>query len=753
MSQANLMIEGYCLLITIILQISNFLSTRNKLFTKKTLIMRQMLFTNAVLIAVFIVVVLIDGKVQYSVLNNIGSGICYALGIMLTELFGEYVFAIISEKGNVKQGIKYTLRIVCTIAMILDIFSIYNGMYFTTVNGFHVRGAYYLVNQIIALAIIMGQFIYLLFRVKDAGKDAVSLSMYCLIPALAVLGQIYITDIVLMYPAVTLAIFIIYIVSYVNQGEQLNEKNAELTKAMEVAEEAKKEAQQANFAKSEFLSSMSHDIRTPLNAIIGMTNMAIENIDDKKEALENLSVVKTSSKHLLSLVNDVLDLSMIESGKISIAQKEFILPDLVKEIQRMAWPLTKAKNQTFVLDVDDFEHDFFIGDMPRIKQILVNFLSNAVKYTPSGGTITLKVNEVYYGNGTSDIIMACRDNGIGIDTDTQKHIFEPFVREVKSTVNPVEGTGLGLAIVSNIVNAMNGTLQLVSEKGMGSIFTATIPLKIADEKELIKQFDDVKDYKVLFVVDEGTPKEAIQAAYAKELNTSQKCDVVIGREVLNNTAVYGEQYNAIISICIKNTVSVIRALRKQFPHTYIIYGIQMEMMDQEKNVLDAGASAVLYRPVFRTTLLEEFQKIEILNRTAAEGERYLNGKTILVVEDQPINAMIIEHMLKNAGAIVFKATNGMEAVDMFMGSAPGQYDVIMMDIMMPVMNGYDATRKIRNLNRKDALTVPIVAMTANAFAEDIAKSKEMGMDAHLSKPLDAETVKTTLLSLLNPETE
>ncbi len=389
-----------------------------------------------------------------------------------------------------------------------------------------------------------------------------------------------------------------------------------------VLAQAKKEAEHANRAKSDFLSNMSHDMRTPLNAIVGMTNMAIDTIEDKKQSLDYLQIVKASSLHLLSLINDVLDISKIEQQKMVLTPKEFNLPALLTEVEKIVWPLLQEKRQHFTLETGNVTAEYLIGDMARIKQILLNFLSNAIKYTPPEGSIRLTIREKPAPDAHTVLLeIACTDTGIGIDAECQQTIFEPFVREVRSTINPVEGTGLGLAIVHSIVNAMGGSIRLVSEKGQGSTFTAVIPIEIAAKTS-----------------DPGAP--------------------------------------------------------------------------------------------------------------ASRNEQYLTGRHILVAEDQAINYAVIEYMLQAAGAVVERAENGQETLQRFRTAAPGSIDLILMDIMMPLMDGYEATRSIRSSDHPDARTIPIVAMTANAFAEDIQKSLDSGMDAHISKPVDPATVKKILCQVL-----
>lgn len=752
MSHANIIIEIYCLLITVILLICNFLSTQKKTADAKSRIMCRMLTTNAGIIMAFTVTVIIDGAVKYKILNVVLTGICYALGAILTELFGEYIFCIVREKVTDSRKLLYALRAVCGAAMLMDIVSIFNGMYFGTVNGYHVRGPFYMVNQILILSIMLLELIYIFARTKIIGKEAAALAMYGILPLFSVILQIFVREYLLMYPAITLSLFIIYVVRYINQADMLNQKNEELTRAILENEKSRQEAEKANQAKSEFLSSMSHDIRTPLNAIIGMTGMAMDNIDNKKQALDNLGIVQASSRHLLSLVNDVLDLSMIERGKIQIAQNEFILPDLLTEIEKMSWPISKAKKQTFTVRADTVEDEFYIGDAQRIKQVLVNFISNAVKYTPSGGTITLKIDEEKTDDPDEVILrMACIDNGIGIEKERQQEIFKPFVREIMSTVNPVEGTGLGLTIVRNIVEAMHGKVELTSEKGKGSTFTALIPLKLAEEDKMLRQFENVRDKKVLFIADGEEFCDMIRENYPKIIGCP--CDVVSSADVLADTWKKTQRYDAILVVSEEKVPEVIHRARAQYPETDILYGSSMQMLEDEEQILNAGADAVLYRPIFRTTLFEAYQTLRLKKKTVAGTDQYLTGKKVLVAEDQPINYEVVEYILKNAGAEVFRADNGKEAEEKFLASAPGYYDLILMDIMMPVMNGYDAAVGIRKADRPDADQIIIVAMTANAFTEDIQKAHECGMNAHISKPVEPDVIRETLLQLMGRQQE
>jgi len=440
---------------------------------------------------------------------------------------------------------------------------------------------------------------------------------------------------------------------------------------------------------------------------------------------------------------------MIESGKIQISKTEFFFADMLKEIESLVWPLTREKQQKFILDFGDEVEDCYIGDAPRIKQILMNFLSNAVKYTQRGGCITLKINEEKKDDEQYAVLkLACIDNGIGIDKKTQEHMFEPFKREVRSTINPIEGTGLGLAIAHRIAEAMHGTITVQSEKGIGSRFRVTLPIQRGNEEKMMEQFKDVRNYYALVIADTDEICNMVRNNYPSVIGCD--CDVLKSEEALQGKLPL-KNFDVIICISVEKAMDVTYKLREIYPNTEILFGCSIDMMDQEQQILNAGADAVLYRPFFKSTLFQEYKKLKRKKNSVEESTKYLLGKNILVAEDNSINYMIIEHMLQNAGAIVWRAETGLRAVDLYMGSRKGQFGAILMDIMMPVMDGYTATEKIRNSSRPDSKSIPIIAMTANAFAEDVQKSKDYSMNAHLSKPLDAKSVKETLLRCMNQE--
>jgi CheY-like chemotaxis protein len=386
--------------------------------------------------------------------------------------------------------------------------------------------------------------------------------------------------------------------------------------------------------------------------------------------------------------------------------------------------------------------------MERLKQILVNFMSNATKYTPRGGKINLTFIETDTDDPDTTILqMSCSDTGIGIAKENQQAVFEPFNREISSTINPIEGTGLGLTIVKKIVTSMNGTIELVSEKGKGSTFTVKIPLKIDDEKKVLAQFQYVMQYETLFIADDQAMCDTVKKLFP-QIN-GKECDTADNEQILAETASLKDTYDSVLIISQTNAPKIIQKIRKRYPEADVIYGSDMKDLAEEKDILNAGADAVLYRPVFRATLFEEYHALKVKKKAAIINDRYLEGMHVLVAEDQPVNYAVAEYILKATGAIVHKAVTGKDAVDVFLASSPGEIQIIFMDIMMPEMNGYDAAKLIRASDRSDAHSVIIVAMTANAFSEDIQKSLAAGMDGHISKPIDSALIKDTLIKILS----
>lgn len=506
-------------------------------------------------------------------------------------------------------------------------------------------------------------------------------------------------------------------------------------------------ANQANIAKTEFLSNMSHDIRTPMNAIIGMTAIAGANIDNEERVLDCLGKISRSSRHLLGLINEVLDMSSIESGKISLTEEEFNLSDLVDNLVAMINPSIEAYRHNFEVHLDKIEHEEVCGDSLRIQQVVTNILSNAVKYTPSGGKIRFKIEEI----PTPSLELGCykftiEDNGIGMSEEFQKIMFEPFTRADENHTSKVQGTGLGMAIAKNIVHMMNGSIDVVSKSGVGSRFTVTIFLKLQDRET--KKIEELIDLPVLVVDDDRVCCE----------NTVKILDdigingewVMSGEEAVNRVVERyekGDNYFAVIIDWkmpgmdgIETTKQIRRKVGKDI--TIIILSAY-DYSEIENEARAAGVDEFIAKPLFRSRLTAKLKSL-LDGKPGKSAKNYLDdiaecdftGKRILLVEDNELNSEIASEIIHMSGAETEIARNGKEAVEKFAETQKGFYDLIFMDIQMPIMNGYEAASAIRALDRSDALEIPIVAMTANAFVEDVVMAKNAGMNEHISKPLD-----------------
>ncbi len=521
-------------------------------------------------------------------------------------------------------------------------------------------------------------------------------------------------------------------------------------------------AEQASRAKSEFLSRMSHDIRTPMNAIIGMTAIAKTRIDERERVLDCLDKINVSSRHLLSLVNEVLDMSKIESGKVDLNEEPFNLSDLIDNLTLMVRPQLNAKHHVFNIKLRDVRHERVIGDSLRIQQSFVNLMSNAVKYTPDGGKIDLIITEKPCRQrqfGCYEFVF--QDNGIGMSREFVERVFEPFSRAEDTRVNKIQGTGLGMAITNNLVRMMNGNIKVDSEPGKGSRFTVTIFLRFQEPENA--RFKEFANLSVLLVDSDLTVSDAacaILSDLGMDSDRVQTSDEAVERVTARHAE--GHDYFAVIADWKMpgfDGVRMTRELRSRVGDSMpIIIVSAYDWSDIELDARSAGASAFISKPLFKSRFIHLFH--DILNDTTridgtalnpltpGDGEGYA-GRRVLLAEDNALNTEIATEILEMRELNVDCAEDGQKAVDMFKASAVGTYDLIFMDIQMPVMNGYDATRAIRALDREDAKTVPIVAMTANAFTEDVDAALHAGMDGHIAKPLDFGLLTDTLNKFLN----
>ena len=519
--------------------------------------------------------------------------------------------------------------------------------------------------------------------------------------------------------------------------------------------EAVRAAETANKAKSTFLSNMSHDIRTPMNAIIGFTTLAVSNIDDKKRVRDYLGKILSSSNHLLSLINDILDMSRIESGKIHLEETEVSLSDVLHDLKTIISGQIHAKQLELYMDAMDVTNEDVYCDKTRLNQVLLNLLSNAVKFTPAGGTVSVRIRQ-YPGTvkGSELYEIRVKDNGIGMSQEFVQKIFSPFERERTSTVSRIQGTGLGMAITKNIVNMMGGTIEVLTEQGKGTEFIVRLPFRIQSKHQRIEKIAELEGLKALVVDDDfntcdSVTKMLVKVGMRSEWTLSGKEAVLRARQSME----MGDVFHAYIidwRLPDMNGIEVTRQIRSLGDDTPIIILTAYDWSDIEVEARAAGVTAFCAKPMFmsdiRDTLMTAIGQKQAEAETAilpAAGSDF-RGKCILLVEDNELNSEIAAEILNEYGFLVDTAENGAEAVEKVKNSKPGNYDLVLMDVQMPVMNGYEATKQIRALDNPALAGITILAMTANAFDEDKKKALECGMDGFLSKPIVIEELISIL---------
>ena len=505
-------------------------------------------------------------------------------------------------------------------------------------------------------------------------------------------------------------------------------------------------AETANRAKSTFLSNMSHDIRTPMNAIIGFTTLALSNIDDKERVKDYLGKTLASSNHLLSLINDVLDMSRIESGKIHLEEVEVNLSDVLHDLKTIVSGQIFAKQLELYMDVMDVTDEDIYCDKTRLNQILLNLLSNAIKFTPAGGTVSVRVRQLAGKvHGCGQYEFRIKDNGIGMSPEFAKKIFEPFERERTSTVSRIQGTGLGMAITKNIVDMMGGTIEVQTAQGKGTEFTVCVPMRAQTEQRPVEKITELEGLKALVVDDDfntcdSVTKMLVKVGMRAEWTLSGKEAVLRARQSIEMSDAY-HAYIIDWRLPDMNGIEVTRRIRSLNDDTPIIILTAYDWSDIEVEAKAAGVTAFCSKPMFMSDLRETLMSALGQKQTdAAQGllpekNADFKGKQILLVEDNELNREIAQEILREYGFLVDTAENGAVAVEKVSTAAPGSYDLVLMDVQMPIMDGYTATRKIRALDDPARATLPIIAMTANAFDEDRRNALESGMNGFLSKPI------------------
>ena len=505
-------------------------------------------------------------------------------------------------------------------------------------------------------------------------------------------------------------------------------------------------AETANRAKSTFLSNMSHDIRTPMNAIIGFTTLAISNLDDQERVKDYLTKTLASSNHLLSLINDVLDMSRIESGKIHLEEVEVNLSDVLHDLKTIVSGQIHAKQLELYMDAMDVTDEDVSCDKTRLNQILLNLLSNAIKFTPAGGTVSVRVRQLAgQVRGCGQYEFRIKDNGIGMSPEFAKKIFEPFERERTSTVSRIQGTGLGMAITKNIVDMMGGTIEVQTAQGKGSEFIIRVPLRVQAEHRPVEKIVELEGLKALVVDDDfntcdSVTKMLVKVGMRAEWTLSGKEAVLRARQSIEMSDVY-HAYIIDWRLPDMNGIEVTRQIRSLHDDTPIIILTAYDWSDIEVEAKAAGVTAFCSKPMFLSDLRETLmsalgqKQTDTAQELLPQKDADFKGRQILLVEDNELNREIAQEILREYGFRVDTAENGAVAVEKVSTAAPGSYDLVLMDVQMPVMDGYTATRQIRALENPALAGVPILAMTANAFDEDRRRAMESGMNGFLSKPI------------------
>ncbi len=511
-------------------------------------------------------------------------------------------------------------------------------------------------------------------------------------------------------------------------------------------------AQHANRAKTTFLNNMSHDIRTPMNAIIGFTSLAAAHIDNKEQVKDYLTKIATSSNHLLSLINDVLDMSRIESGKVKIEEKESSLPEILHDLKTIVQADIMSKQLDFYIDTVDVVNEHVLCDKLRLNQILLNLLSNAMKFTKPGGMVSVRILQKRNApEGYADYEFQVKDTGVGMSPEFLKHVFDPFERERTSTVRGIQGTGLGMAITKNIVDMMGGTVSVDSEVGKGTTFTVSLQFKTCSGSVKQETIPQLRGLRALVADDDFNTCSSVTKMLAA---IGMRPDwTTSGKEAVLRVKLAGEQEDKYAVYIIDwlmpdmNGIEVVRRIRALIgEETPIIVLTAYDWSDIEEETRKAGVTAFCSKPIFLSELKEILESpFTVKNKEEALQETFsFHGKEILLVEDNELNQKIAVEILKEVGFDVDVANDGVVAVERMREAKPGRYELILMDIQMPVMDGYEATRQIRALENPDVAGIPIIAMTANAFDEDKKAALEAGMNGHIAKPIDV----SKLLELL-----
>ena len=556
-----------------------------------------------------------------------------------------------------------------------------------------------------------------------------------------------------IFYAVVIGLLMIVIVIYAYKLRNEYLINDELKRQQKILQDALLVAQKANDAKRDFLSRMSHEIRTPMNAIIGMSAVAFNYLDDKKRTADCLSKITFSSKHLLMLLNDVLDMSKIENGKLNIRQELFDLKNLVTSLADINYGLATAKGLAFEIVISGFKDELLLGDSMRVNQILLNLLSNAIKFTPKGGSVRLEIRMLRSASDKIWLRFIVKDSGIGMKKEFLEHLYEPFEQADNGIARKYGGTGLGMAITKNLVAIMDGTIEVESQEGAGTTFMVDLPFGVSKVDK--KTAAEMEEMRVLVVDDDNdTCEHAAVLLKGMGVNVDWALN---GFEAIEKVRSACEDDGRCYDVCFidwcmpeLDGIETARRMRSYVgPDVLIIIISAYDWSGIEEQAKAAGVNAFIAKPFFASnlynTLLTVSRKPELGFSAVGNKETYdFGGKKVLLVEDNELNMEIASELLKFVNLQVEHAENGKVAVNIFRNSKEKEYALIFMDIQMPLMNGYDAARCIRSSEHPAAGTIPIIAMTANAFNDDVQAAFDAGMNGHLAKPIDVEVLYKTI---------
>ena len=561
-------------------------------------------------------------------------------------------------------------------------------------------------------------------------------------------------NVLVVVSVMLIAFLLCCILYYFNQREQnksRKEREAEREIHNRQLAEALQAAQIANNSKTMFLSNMSHDIRTPMNAVLGFTTLLAQEAEYPAKVREYTKKIMASGQHLLSLINDILDVSKIESGKVVLTYEKFTLNALVLSVDTIIQPMAKAKKQNFYVEVIGVKHEYLLGDEMRMNQILINLLSNAVKYTPEGGNIWFRILGIKQRSSQYERIrIEVQDDGYGMTPEYLETIFDAFTRAENSTTNKVQGTGLGMAITKNIVELMGGTIEVYSEVGKGSLFRVELEFRIPEDQADVQFWKQNGIGRILAVSGEEQICGNIRMLMRDVgVLTDIASDMEEAMQQIRHSSGAEKSYDIILIDWNMPGISALQAaeqVREVLSDEIFILFLTAHDGNEIGEMHLADNTGILAKPFFVSAFREKILEMQTASKeeAGAENGSSLEGMHFLAAEDNEINAEILEELLDMEGADCEIVENGQLAVERFERSAEGEFDAILMDVQMPVMNGHDATKEIRALKRSDATKIPIIAMTANAFAEDEKAALDAGMNAHVAKPLDIDLLKKVI---------